>query len=264
MKPNYKNWIPKGMILGTLGGAVASLVLFLVFGVNGLLAAGTLKTILKIVFLVLAIALALIALWILLLHRAFSYDGKRQMSKQIIDGVAAYVTLPKGGKGLDVGCGSGALTIAVAKRNPQARMVGIDRWGAEYASYNQTLCEENAMAEGVDDRTSFAKGNALKLDFPDETFDAVTSNYVYHNIPSRDRQAILLETLRVLKKGGTFAIHDIFSRLKYGDMQAFVKQLKDMGYEEVELIDTTCGMFMSPWEAKWMGLSGSAILKGKK
>ena len=264
MKPNYKNWIPKGMILGTLGGAAASLVLFLVFGVSGLLAFGTWKTILKIVFLVLAIALALIALWMWLLHRAFSYDGKRQMSRQIIDGVAAHITMPEGGRGLDVGCGSGALTIAVAKRNPKSRMVGIDRWGKEYASYNKPLCERNANAEGVDDRASFAKGNAMKLDFADETFDAVCSNYVYHNIPSRNRQEILLETLRVLKKGGTFAIHDIFSKAKYGDMQAFVLRLKEMGYEEVELIDTTKGVFMSPREALWMGLSGSAILKGRK
>lgn len=264
MKPNYKNWIPKGMILGALGGAAASLVLFLVFGLSGLLAAGTWKFILKIVFLILAIVLTLVALWMWLLHRTFSYDGKRQMSKQIIEGLSQHVILPEGGIGLDVGCGSGALTIAVAKCNPQSKMVGIDRWGAEYASYNQTLCEENAKAEGVDDRTSFAKGNALKLDFPDETFDAVTSNYVYHNIPSRDRQAILLETLRVLKKGGTFAIHDVFSRMMYGDMRAFVQRLKEMGYEEVELIDTTQGMFMSPWEAKWTTLIGSAILKGKK
>lgn len=263
MKPNYKNWMPQGMILGTFGGAVACLVLFLVFGVSGLIAAGTLKIVLKIVFLVLTIVLALVALWMWLLYRAFSYDGKRQMSKQIIDGVAAYVTLPEGGKGLDVGCGSGALAIACAKRNPKAEMVGIDRWGMEYASYSLALCEQNAKAEGVSN-TSFTQGNAVKLDFADETFDAVTSNYVYHNIPSRDRQTILLETLRVLKKGGTFAIHDIFSRFKYGDMQAFVKKLKGMGYDEVELIDTTNGMFMTPWEAKWMGLSGSAILKGKK
>ena len=185
------------------------------------------------------------------------------MSRQIIDGVAAKVVLPERGRGLDVGCGSGALAIACAKRNPKAEMFGIDRWGKEYASYSLALCEQNAQAEGVSN-THFAQGNALKLDFADETFDAVTSNYVYHNIPSRDRQAILLETLRVLKKGGTFAIHDIFSRIKYGDMQAFVKKLKGMGYEEVELIDTTNGMFMTPWEAKWMGLSGSAILKGKK
>lgn len=75
---------------------------------------------------------------------------------------------------------------------------------------------------------------------------------------------ILLETLRVLKKGGTFAIHDLFSKDKYGDMQAFVKRLKDMGYEHVELIPTDDGRLMSPWEARWMALGGSAILFGKK
>ena len=64
---------------------------------------------------------------------------------------------------------------------------------------------------------SFRRGDATHLDFPDESFDAVVSNYVYHNIPG-DRQALLLETLRVLKKGGTFAIHDIFSKSKYGDL----------------------------------------------
>ena len=89
------------------------------------------------------------------------------------------------------------------------------------------------------------------------------SNYVYHNIPSNDRQAILLETLRVLKKGGTFALHDIFSRSKYGDMQEFVKKLKDMGYEKVELIDST-GKFMTKQEAKCMALDGSALLVGRK
>ncbi len=203
------------------------------------------------------------ALWMELLYRAFSYDGKRQMSKQIIEGIAGYVKLPEGGVGLDVGCGSGALTIACSKRNPQGRFIGIDRWGKEYASYNKPLCEANAKAEGVGN-TEFRQGDALKLDFPDESFDAVVSNYVYHNILGRDRQEILLETLRVLKKGGTFALHDIFSKAKYGDMQAFVQKLRTMGYQQVELIDTTNGMFMSPWEAKWMALSDSALLVGKK
>ena len=73
-----------------------------------------------------------------------------------------------------------------------------------------------------------------------------------------------METLRVLKKGRAFAIHDIFSKNKYGDMQSFVKKLKGLGYERAELIPTDNGKFMSPWEAKWMGLSGSALLVGKK
>ena len=242
------------MIWSFAAGAAVALALTLIVGANWL----------RILLLILTLVLAGVTVWTVLMYRAFSYDGKRQMSRQIIDGVAEYVKLPEGGRCLDVGCGSGALTIAVSKRNPQGTVIGIDRWGAEYASFSKRLCEDNAKAEGVAERTAFAQGDALKLDFPDGIFDAVTSNYVYHNIPSRDRQAILLETLRVLKKGGTFAIHDIFSKDKYGDMQSFVKKLKDLGYEHAELIPTDNGRFMSPWEAKWMALSGSAVLLGRK
>ncbi len=263
MKADYKNWMPKGMVLGTACGAGIALALYIVFGIAPVLQAGTLKTVLGIVFLVLTIFLIVTAIWMFLMYRAFSYNGKRQMSKQIIDGIAAYVTIPDGGKGLDVGCGSGALTIACAKRNPKASLMGIDRWGKEYASFSKKLCESNSRAEGVSN-TSFMQGDACRLPFDDEMFDAVTSNYVYHNIPSNDRQSILLETLRTLKKGGTFAIHDIMSKGRYGDMQAFAKKLRDMGYAEVKLIDTTNGLFMSRFEALWMELSGSTLLVGRK
>ena len=260
MKPDYKNWMPKGMIkafLFSFLGCAAALAIFILA-----LADGTLKTVLLIAFAVLTLVFFAMTIWSTLMYHAFDYNGKRQMARQIIDGTAAYVNLPAGGKILDVGCGSGALSIAVAKRNPKAEVIAVDRWGKEYASFSRTLCEQNAKAEGVK-HVYFTQGDATQLKFPDETFDAVTSNYVYHNIPG-DRQAYLLETLRTLKKGGTFAIHDIMSRTKYGDMQAFVKKLKDMGYEKVELIDTTDGKFMKKWEATWMALSGSALLVGKK
>ena len=261
MKPDYKNWMPKGMVLSAVIVTAVFILLFIIFGFTGLIS-GVLKTVLFIVFLVGTVIGLCASLWMILMYSAFSYNGIRQMSRQIIEGVAEYIKLPDGSKGLDVGCGSGALAIACAKRNPNASFVGIDRWGKEYASFNKPLCENNAKAEGVTNVT-FSQGDACKLDYADETFDAVTSNYVYHNIPSNDRQAILLETLRVLKKGGTFAIHDIFSRSKYGDMQEFVKKLKDMGYEKVELIDST-GKFMTKQEAKCMALDGSAFLVGRK
>jgi len=180
-----------------------------------------------------------------------------------VEGTAEYITLPEGGVGLDVGCGSGALTIACAKRNSQGTMIGIDRWGAEYASFSKELCEKNAEAEGICN-ISFQKGDACKLDFPDESFDAVTSNYVYHNITGKNKQALLRETLRVLKKGGTFAIHDLMEPSHYGDMEKFVAELKAEGYEDVRLIKTTNGMFMSPGESKLMMLAGSTLLAGRK
>ena len=262
MRADYKNWMPKGMVLSAIGATAAFLILFIVFGLTGLVS-GILKTVLFLVFLVGTILGLCVSIWMILMYRAFSYDGKRQMSRQIIEGIAECVRLPDGGKGLDVGCGSGALAIACAKRNPRASFVGVDRWGKEYASFSQSLCEKNAGAEGVHN-VIFTRGDATELDYPDECFDAVMSNYVYHNIPTKDRQAILLETLRVLKKGGTFALHDIFSRSKYGDMHAFVRKLKSMGYEDVSLIDTTDGLFISKTEAAWMALSGSALLTGRK
>ncbi len=261
MKTDYKNWMPKGMVMGVMWGTLVFLILSVILAILPI--PHTAKVISVSILLVITVVFAIMTLWMFLMYRAFSYDGKRKMSAQIISGVASYVKIPEGGKGLDVGCGSGALTIACAKRNPKASMTGIDRWGKEYASFSKNLCEQNSKAEGASN-TSFMQGDAVKLPFEDETFDAVTSNYVYHNIPSRDRQAILLETLRTLKKGGTFAIHDIMSKAKYGDIQSFAKKLKDMGYSEVELIDTTNGKFMSKWESTWMGLSGSTILVGKK
>ena len=114
------------------------------------------------------------------------------------------------------------------------------------------------------DNTEFMQGDAVHLDFDDETFDAVTSNYVYHNITGTDRKELLRETLRVLKKGGCFAIHDIMSKSKYGDIHAFADDLRNEGFESVSVIDTTKGKFMSPAEAAFMGLGGSALLIGRK
>ena len=259
MKPDYKNWMPKGMVYSFLFAFLGCAVAAAAFQ---LLPDGTLRTVLTMAFGVIAVIFCGLSIWAISMYRAFDYNGKRQMARQIIEGTASCVSLPEGGKVLDVGCGSGALGIAVGKRNPGAEIIGIDRWGKEYASFSKALCESNARAEGVS-RITFQQGDATHLDFPDEIFDAVVSNYVYHNIPG-DRQKYLLETLRTLKKGGTFALHDIFSKSKYGDMQAFVKKLRDMGYSRVELIDTTNGMFMKKSEAAWMALSGSALLTGRK
>ena len=263
MKPDYKNWIPKGMLFSLIAGTMLLLALLLVFGVFGIGVGGKLRVVLGVVFGVAFVVCVKYTEWCVYAYRRFSYNGERKLSKQIIEGTAEHITLPEGGVGLDVGCGSGALTIACAKRNPQGKMVGIDRWGKEYASFSLPLCEKNAAAESVKN-ASFQRGNAVKLDFPDESFDAVTSNYVYHNIAGKDKQALLLETLRVLKKGGMFAIHDLMSPGRYGDMQAFVQKLRDMGYERVELIDTTNGSFMTPKEAKRLMLRGSTLLVRRK
>ena len=156
------------MLVSLIAGTVLSLTLLLVFGVFGIGVSGKLRIVLGVVFGIAFVVCARYSGWCVYAYRSFSYDGERKLSKQIIDGTAKHITLPEGGVGLDIGCGSGALTIACAKRNPQGKMIGIDRWGKEYASFSLPLCEKNAAAEGVKN-ASFQRGNAVKLDFPDES-----------------------------------------------------------------------------------------------
>ena len=262
-RPDYKNWMPLGLLLWMAAGTLASLALSIVFGGLGFGVHGWFRWTLGILFGGIFLAGGAATFLFTAMRRAFDYNGRRQLSRQIVSGVAEQVVLPEGGTGLDVGCGSGALTIACAKRYPGARMIGVDTWGREYSSYSQALCERNAAAEEVSN-VSFRRGNAVKLDFPDGSFDVVTSNYVYHNIPSGNRQKILLETLRVLKKGGVFVIHDLFDPLHYGRMEPFLNELKLLGFERVELIDTTSKFFRSPREARRFQLGGSKLLLGRK
>ena len=120
------------------------------------------------------------------------------------------------------------------------------------------------MSEGAGDRCTFCRGDANKLDFPDGSFNAVVSNYVYHNITGADKQQLLLETLRVLKKGGVFALNDEMKPGMYGDMEAFAQKLRDMGYEEVRLVDTAKEAFGSHRRAAMMMLGESRMLVGRK
>ena len=263
-KPDYRNWVPESLLRNFIGATVITFILFIIFAGTDLVFSGSLRIICGIILGIGVLILLFFSIMLSFMYRSFDYRGKRKLAKTIIEGVAQYVEIPDGGVGLDVGCGSGALTIACAKRNPKATMVGCDIWSGSYkVEFSKKICEDNAKAEGVSN-VRFEEGNAVKLPFEDESFDVVTSNYVYHNIMGHNKQKLLLETLRVLKKGGVFAIHDLIKKSNYGDIEKFIEELKKEGYKDIKLIDTTRGIFIDPKEAKLLGLSGSKIFIGRK
>ncbi|MFR8744497.1 MAG: class I SAM-dependent methyltransferase [Peptoniphilus sp.] len=263
-KPDYRNWVPASLLRNFIGGTIITFILFIIFAGTDLVFSGSLRIICGIILGIGVLILLFFSIMLSFMYRSFDYRGKRKLAKTIIEGVAQYVEIPDGGVGLDVGCGSGALTIACAKRNPKATMVGCDIWCGSYkVEFSKKICEDNAKAEGVSN-VRFEEGNAVKLPFEDESFDVVTSNYVYHNIMGHNKQKLLLETLRVLKKGGVFAIHDLIKKSNYGDIEKFIEELKKEGYKDIKLIDTTRGIFIDPKEAKLLGLSGSKIFIGRK
>lgn len=263
-EPDYRNWVPASLIRNLIGGTIITFILFIIFAGTDLVFSGRPRIICGIILGIGVLILLFFSIMLSFMYRTFDYKGKRKLAKVIIDGTADYVKIPDGGVGLDVGCGSGALTIDCAKRNPKSTMVGCDIWSGSYkGEFSKKICQENAKAEGVSN-VRFEEGNAVKLPFEDESFDVVTSNYVYHNIMGHNKQKLLLETFRVLKKGGVFVIHDLMSKSRYGDMNKFIEKLKQNGYEDVQLIDTTNGLFMGHKESLFLGLSGSVLLIGRK
>ena len=263
-KIDYKNWLPKRLLKAKIIESLVCLILFLLFGVSDLVLEGRQRIVCGLIFGIGFLILMIITVWVSILYRSFDYKGKKKLAKVIIEGTADYVKIKDVGVGLDVGFGSGALTIACAKRNPKAIMVGCDIWSGPYkGEFSKKLCYDNAKVEEVEN-VRFEEGNAVGLPFEDESFDLVTSNYVYHNIAGKNKQKLLLETLRVLKKGGVFVIHDLMNKSRYGDMNKFIERLNKDGYQDVQLIDTTKGLFMDHKEALFLGLYGSSLLIGRK
>ncbi len=219
-------------------------------------------TVLGVLFSVVAAALMALLVWITWIRRQYAFGGGGIM-EQVHRVVLSHLDYDGQGKILEVGCGSGALAIRAALTWPKAKVIGIDYWGAVY-NYSKALCEKNAVSEGVASHCVFQHGDVKQLDFPDESFDVVISNYVYHNVMGADMQKLLLESLRVLKKGGVFALNDDMKPKMYGDMEGFAQKLRDMGYEEICLVDTAQEAFGSHRRAAMMMLGSSQLLVGRK
>ena len=83
MKPDYKNWIPRGMLFSLIAGTVLSLALLLVFGVFGIGVSGKLRVVLSVVFGIAFVVCAKYSEWCVYAYRSFSYDGERKLSVSI-------------------------------------------------------------------------------------------------------------------------------------------------------------------------------------
>jgi len=133
--------------------------------------------------------------------------GKLQVWDQLLDSLA----LRGDEVVLDLGCGRGAVLLALARRLPKGRALGIDLWHSRDQSGNtEAMARANAAADGVADVVELHTGDITALPFPDASFDLVTSALAIHNIPRKDGRArAVAESFRVLRPGGQLVLVDI-------------------------------------------------------
>ncbi len=172
-----------------------------------------------------------------------------------------------GGEGelLDIGCGNGALAIEAARKYHRAMVTGIDYWGGKW-EYSKKTCEQNARIAGVAKRTSFEKASASNLPFPDGTFDAAVSNFVFHEVQDAgDKREVIKEALRVVKKGGVFVFQDLFMVEQiYGRPQDLLATIKSWGIEDVALVNTSGQPFIPELMKLPFMVGQIGIIHGKK
>jgi phosphoethanolamine N-methyltransferase len=99
---------------------------------------------------------------------------------------------------LDIGCGSGGITLHLVERHGAAHATGFD--------VEQPVIEaarQRAAVRGFANRASFVQSPPGPLPFTDRSFDVVFSKDALLHVPDKD--ALFAEIFRVLKPGGVFA-----------------------------------------------------------
>jgi len=106
----------------------------------------------------------------------------------------AFVGCMARGRILDVGCGTGHLSFALAESGPSVQIVGID-YAPAYV--------EHARRNNASPHVTFETGDACALRFANEAFDSALSLLVLHFVPRTE--AAIAEMRRVTRPGGLVA-----------------------------------------------------------
>ena len=134
------------------------------------------------------------------------YDAisHRMLLGSMFERVAADVAsvAPEGGSVLEVGCGPGRLSVALAARGLE--VTGLDLDPAMIHRARSNAGKADLPADVV---PTFTVGNVASLPFPDATFDVVVSTLSMHHWD--DRVAGLAEVGRVLRPGGRALVWDL-------------------------------------------------------
>ncbi|MFC1963580.1 ubiquinone/menaquinone biosynthesis methyltransferase [Chloroflexota bacterium] len=105
---------------------------------------------------------------------------------------------------LDIGCGTGDLTINLARlADDSTSIIGLD-----YSATMLKLAEEKAIRLGVGGKVDFINGDVTALPFPDGYFDCVGISFAFRNLTYKNLLCSphFLEVRRVVRLGGRYVI----------------------------------------------------------
>ncbi len=172
--------------------------------------------------------------------------GKERALREMTAAIAA---IKPGDKVLDVGCGTGNLTLAaLALAGSNGEVHGID-------ASPEMIQVAGSKAARLGAQAYFQTGLIEQIPFPDEYFDVVLSSLMIHHLPDDLKRKGFVEIRRVLKPAGHFfavdfapptspLVRHLLAHLPHHgmthvDVHEYVPMLEEAGFKHVETGKTT-------------------------
>lgn len=133
-----------------------------------------------------------------LINDVQSFGMHRRWKRRLV----SLANVKPGDRALDVCCGTGDIAFALAAQ-------GAETTGLDFTEQMLAVAETRANQANPKSKTQnpkFVQGDAMKLPFADESFDAVTVGYGLRNLASWETG--LNEMIRVAKPGGRIVVLD--------------------------------------------------------
>jgi len=127
---------------------------------------------------------------------------------------------------LDLGCGTGTLTVMIKRSHPQATVIGLD---PDAKALDRA--QKKALAATVD--VAFHQGFASKPPFEAGTFDRVLSSLMFHHLRPAEKRSALQAVRNLLRPGGEIHIAD------WGGAQNFLMRAAFLSVQMLDGFETT-------------------------
>ncbi|EEX51315.1 class I SAM-dependent methyltransferase [Pasteurella dagmatis] len=155
-------------------------------------------------------------------HNFLARLGKTRLrpgGKRATDWLIANGDFSADKKVLEVACNMGTTAIGLAKQ------YGCHIEGVDLDEHALEKAKENIVNEGLQDLIHVQRANAMKLPFPDNSFDIVVNEAMLTMLPIEAKKKAIAEYLRVLKPNGFLLTHDVM--LVTDNQQQILENIRD-------------------------------------
>lgn len=124
---------------------------------------------------------------------------------------------------LELGSGTGNLTVLVHDRFPDARLRAVD-----ISAESLDVCQDRVASPSL---LELEVADIRELDFNEAQFDLIVSNIAIHHVPTADKRELFHKCRRWLRPGGVFCFSDQFRGVSEDVYQKHIANWRQLSFD---------------------------------